>query len=175
MIYIVVDIEADGPAPGLYSMVELGAVAVDSNTLKTVGTFDRLIAPISDNYTVGALNAIGRTREDTINHGRHPRTAMQDFAEWLDRVTPEGERRWMVADNAGFDWMFVCWYCHRFLGSNPLGFSCFSLTSFVKGVRRNMRSTVHSLRDTPHKHNALADAQGNAEALIKLLKEIQSQ
>lgn len=42
-----VDIEADGPIPGDYSMIALGAVLVDEN-LQT--TFSGLLKPISDKF-----------------------------------------------------------------------------------------------------------------------------
>lgn len=43
-IYIVVDMEADGPVPDLYSMLSLAAVATNGN--EEVGAFYRKILPI---------------------------------------------------------------------------------------------------------------------------------
>ncbi len=37
--YVSVDIEADGPVPGLHSMLSLGAVAHDSNALTDISHF----------------------------------------------------------------------------------------------------------------------------------------
>lgn len=173
MIYFVVDVEADGPTPGKYSMVEFGCVAVDADTHKTVGTFSRLLKPLPDaSYSDAALRAVGRTHQETIDHGRDPLSAMEDFRDWIERIASD-HRRWMVADNAGFDFMFITWYFHEFLGESPLGWSCLSLTSFVKGYERDMRSTVHKYRKTPHTHKGLADAQGNAEVLVHFLKEME--
>ena len=50
MSYIMVDIEADGPNPGDYSMVCFGAVIVEPTLQKTF--FGRL-RPISENWIHG--------------------------------------------------------------------------------------------------------------------------
>ena len=47
MAYIMVDIEADGPIPGDYSMIALGAVLVEDNLHQQ---FYGLLKPISDQY-----------------------------------------------------------------------------------------------------------------------------
>jgi len=52
MSLFIVDIESDGPAPGLYSMVSFAAIRVDEE-LKT--TFKGLTAPISKNFIPEAL------------------------------------------------------------------------------------------------------------------------
>jgi hypothetical protein len=76
-----------------------------------------------------------------------------------------------VSDNAGFDWQFVNYYFHRFVGRNPFGFSPLSLTSLYKGFARDMRACFRRLRRTRHTHNALDDARGNAEALLALVEQ----
>ena len=48
MAYIMVDIEADGPIPGDYSMVCLGAVVVEPALVRT---FYGQLRPISDSGT----------------------------------------------------------------------------------------------------------------------------
>ena len=45
--------------------------------------------------------------------------AMQRFAEWVERVVPDGALPVLTALNAPFDWMFINDYFHRYLGRNP--------------------------------------------------------
>ena len=47
MSFIVVDVEADGPVPGLYSMVSFGAVIVEPSLSKT---FYGQVKPISEDW-----------------------------------------------------------------------------------------------------------------------------
>jgi hypothetical protein len=63
MTYIMVDVESDGPVPGDYSMIALGAVVVDS-TLNY--KFSAKLRPISDRWIPEALAVSGWSREQTL-------------------------------------------------------------------------------------------------------------
>ena len=63
MSYIVVDIEADGPIPGDYSMISIGAVIVDESLEKT---FYGTLNPISEKWNPKALAISGFSREETL-------------------------------------------------------------------------------------------------------------
>ncbi|KAA6305478.1 hypothetical protein EZS27_042868, partial [termite gut metagenome] len=67
-----------------------------------------------------ALAVSGHSREETLAFGK-PEKVMNDFALWLKEVCDD-EHPIVISDNNGFDWMFVCWYFHHFLGHNPFGF-----------------------------------------------------
>ncbi|HON77530.1 MAG TPA: exonuclease domain-containing protein, partial [Spirochaetota bacterium] len=113
MSWIMVDIESDGPIPGDYSMIEIGAVIVDDR-LDT--TFYSQIKPISDNYKMESLAVSGYSREDTLSF-RNPEEVMLDFKTWI--LQNSVGKPLFISDNNGFDWMFVCWYFHHFLSDNP--------------------------------------------------------
>ena len=76
-----VDIEADGPAPGLYSMVSFGAVIVEAGLQRT---FYAELKPIADIWVPDALAVSGFTREQTMKFP-DPRDAMQNFEIWLNK------------------------------------------------------------------------------------------
>jgi DNA polymerase III epsilon subunit-like protein len=164
MSYYVVDVEADGPYPGDYSMVSIGIVKVTSD-LNT--TFYREIKPISDKYVDGALKACKMTREQTENFSDDAEKAMTDCVKWINETNVDS-RAFFISDNNGFDWMFTNYYLHKFGKSNPFGHSSTNLNSLYKGLVRNMKQNMKFLRSTKHTHNALDDAKGNAEALIKI-------
>jgi hypothetical protein len=77
---ISVDIEADGPIPGEFSMLSLGAVPIDDPT----HTFYRELQPISDVFEPDALAVSGLDRERLKVDGATPESAMHDFVAWLD-------------------------------------------------------------------------------------------
>lgn len=166
MTYISVDVEADGAIPSDYSMISLGAVVVDSTLDKT---FYGQLRPISDNYNPQALAVSGFTREQTLEFD-DPKLVMINFREWLREVVPQGSKPIFISDNNGFDWMFVCWYFHHFLGENPFGFSSQNLGSLYKGLVKDTRKNFKHLRKTKHTHNPVDDAKGNAEALLAIQK-----
>jgi hypothetical protein len=161
MPYVSVDIEADGPIPGDYSMISFGAVVVEPTLDRT---FSAQLRPISDKWIPEALAVSGHTREVTMGFA-DPKAEMQRFATWLGTL---GGRLIFIADNNGFDWMFVCWYFHHFLGKNPFGFSSQNLGSLYKGFVRDGSKSFKHLRKTAHTHDPVDDARGNAEALLAI-------
>ena len=165
MAYIMVDIESDGPIPGDYSMISFGAVVVDEQLDKT---FYGKLRPITERFVPEALAVSGHSREETLGFD-DPKKVMMDFAEWLRKVS--ANQPVFISDNNGFDWMFICWYFHHFLGSNPFGYSSQNLGSLYKGFVKDTRQNFKHLRRTKHTHNPVDDAIGNAEALLTMIEK----
>jgi hypothetical protein len=162
MSYVMVDIEADGPIPSDYSMVCFGAVIVEAALDRT---FYGKLAPISEKWVPEALRVSGFTREETLRFA-DPAAEMARFDAWLRDTAPE--RPIFISDNNGFDWQFINWYFHHFLGRNPFGFSSTNLGSLYKGLMQDTFVNFKHLRRTRHSHNPLDDAMGNAEALLHM-------
>jgi hypothetical protein len=162
MAYVMVDVEADGPIPGDYSMVSFGAVLVRERLDKT---FYGRLRPISDRWVPEALAVSGFSREETLAFDE-PKAVMEGFAGWL-KENVKG-RPMFVSDNNGFDWQFINWYFWHFTGGNPFGHSSTNLGSLYKGLVRDTRQNFKHLRKTAHTHHAVDDAKGNAEALLEM-------
>ena len=166
MSYFMVDIEADGPIPGDYSMVSVGAVLVDDGLART---FYGELRPVSDAYVPRALEVCGLTREETLEYDE-PSDVMRRFADWI--AAESDGRPMFVSDNNGFDWMFVCWYFHHFLDENPFGHSSTNLGSLYKGLVKSCFQNFKHLRKTGHTHHPVDDARGNAEALLHMKTQL---
>ncbi len=166
-IYIVVDVEADGPYPGDYSMVSFGACVVDSTFNKT---FYGKVKPISDNYIKEALNVSGHSREEHLTF-EEPIKVMKEFADWLKTIS-NNQSIVFFSDNNGFDWQFINFYFHKFYGSNPFGFSSRRIGDVFSGMYDDLKvgSKWKNLRRFRHTHNPVDDAKGNASALIEMKK-----
>jgi hypothetical protein len=163
MSYFMVDIEADGPIPGDYSMVCFGAVIVEPSLEKT---FYGQLKPISEQWIPDALAVSGFSRDETLQFD-DPKSVMASFAEWIRAENQHG-RPQFISDNNGFDWQFINWYFHHFLGENPFGFSSTNLGSLFKGVVKDTFASFKHLRKTKHTHHPVDDAMGNAEALLRI-------
>ena len=166
MTYVVVDVEADGPIPGDFSMVSFGAVIVETSLSRR---FYGTLRPVSANWKPEALAISGFTRADTLGFD-DPLVVIQRFEAWLT-ANAKG-RPIFVSDNNGFDWSFMNWYFHHFLGSNPFGFSSMNVGSLYKGLCKDTFVTWRHLRTTPHTHNPVDDAMGVAEALLRMKQEM---
>jgi hypothetical protein len=162
MSYIMVDVEADGPIPGDYSMISFGAILVQPALDKS---FYGQLRPISSKWIPQALAVSGFSREETLGFDE-PRAVVENFALWL-REHSMG-RPMFVSDNNGFDWQFINWYFHHFLGTNPFGHSSTNLGSLYKGLVKDALQNFKHLRKTRHTHHPVDDAKGNAEALLHL-------
>jgi len=164
MAYVMVDVESDGPIPGDYSMICLGAVLVQEGLEQT---FYGRLRPISDNWIPEALAISGFSRQETMAFD-DPKTVMAQFGQWL-KDHAKG-RALFISDNNGFDWQFVNWYFWHFTGGNPFGHSSANLGSLYKGLIKDTFQNFKHLRKTPHTHNPVDDAKGNAEALLEMKK-----
>jgi hypothetical protein len=164
MSYFMVDIEADGPIPGDYSMVCFGAVIVEPGLKRS---FYGRLRPISDELVPEALAVSGFSRDETLAFD-DPRKVMQSFANWIKAEAPG--RAMFISDNNGFDWQFINWYFHHFTGGNPFGFSSTNLGSLYKGLVRDSFKNFKHLRKTRHTHHPVDDAKGNAEAMLAMIE-----
>ena len=160
-VYISVDVEAAGPVPPTYSMLSLGAVVVDDPN----ATFYVELRPVNDAWVAGAMKVVGRALQDFARVGRDPKEAMAGFRDWLALVA-DNAKPVFVGFNATFDWAFVNFYFHQYLGENPFGIGGVDIKSYYMGLSggtwEDTRSSriAKEFRDSSrrHTHNALDDA-----------------
>jgi ribonuclease T len=168
--FISVDIETAGPIPGEFSMLSLGACVVSHRN----ESFYAELKPINGNAIADALSVTGFELAELSRTGERPEDAMAKFRDWLSGTV--GGKPVFVGFNAGFDWSFVNWYFHRFLGENPFGFAPLDIKSFYMGLTSCPWPETKSSRIRPEfqpskagDHNALNDARSQAEMFEKML------
>ena len=137
--YVMVDIESDGPAPGLYSMVSFGAVIVRQPG--STETFYGQARPITDAYLPDALAVSGHSRAEHETFD-DPAEVMQAFARWL--AEHGGKRPMFISDNNGFDWSFINYYFHRFTGGKPVRLQLAEPRLLVQGRRQGRVRVVQA-------------------------------
>lgn len=181
-MYFSVDVEADGPIPGPYSMLSLGAAVAGTMAESftradpTAATFYRELRPISDEFVPAALAVSGLDRAALARDGADPHAAMREFSRWVTETAGEA-RPVFAAYPASFDWMFVYWYLIRFTGASVFGHSgcldmktAYAVRAGVPFGRAHKRAMPRQLLSTrPHTHHALDDAVEQADLLANLL------
>lgn len=167
MSIFVVDIESDGPIPHKNSMVCFGAVKVDP---KLDATFYGKTAPISDVWLPDALAISGFSREEHLTFP-DPEATMKAFVEWV-KASTKG-RPVFISDNLAYDWQWINYYTHYYVGENPFGFSGRRIGDFYSGLEKDWFKTSEwkKFRKTTHTHNPVDDAKGNAEAILEIAKQ----
>ena len=121
---------------------------------------------VSERFVPEALAVSGFTREQHLGFD-DPKTVMESFAAWLEQ-NAKG-RPVFVSDNVAFDWQFINYYFHKYLGKNPFGFSGRRIGDLYAGLVKDASKATDwkKYRVTKHTHNPVDDARGNAEALKK--------
>ena len=173
--YIVVDIEASGPTPDKYAMLSLGAATIE----KPQETYYIEFQPDSLEYRPESLSVSGLSMDDLSISGVPPAEGMQQFADWVQTVTPEGRDPVFTAFNAPFDWMYVNTYFHRYLSYNPFGHKALDIKALfmgVYGVPFSATSHFHVCQQfgmtSTLSHHALEDAVQEAQLLEKLFVQL---
>src|SRR5882757_11496081 len=162
MSYIVVDVEADGEIPNLYSMVCFGAIIVDDQLDKT---FYGQTKPISKLWKPEALAVSGFDRKEHEKFD-DPEQVMIDFNTWI-KENSKGHPIF-ISDNPCFDWQWINYYFHSYLGKNPFGFSGRRIGDMYAGLVKDTYAKWKHLRQTSHTHHPVDDAKGNAEVLLHM-------
>ena len=162
-LYIAVDVEADGPIPGPYSMLSLGMAVVGRPEL----TFYTELKPISVEWVPQALAVSGLDRDRLLREAPAPEEALRTAARWVNGLRRTG-RPVFLAGPAVWDGMFVHWYFVRFTGTSPFGStgSGIDLRSYWMGLsggewsrsRKGVIKNRLGLTDLPHTHHAGDDA-----------------
>lgn len=181
-IYISVDIETNGPIPGPYSMLSLGAVAFDAEG-NELGSFPRnfhtLVNAGEHPETMEFWNKNPQAYEETRKNLVYPADGMQDFNKWVKKFNGIPV---FTAYPAGFDFTWVYWYLIAFCQESPFSFSALDIKSYVAGLtgkpyrqctKKNMPKRWFPA--AKHSHIAIEDAREQGLLFINILKEARCQ
>jgi len=168
-LYISMDVEADGPIPGIHSMLSFGAVAfLDGQIL---GGFYANIQPLEKGVQdKDTMENFWQKFPDAWNYIHHnpqypmlaPLDAMTGLVDWLSTFNKPPI---LVAYPAAFDFMFIYWYLIAFLQKSPFGYSALDMKSyamckldatFTDSVKGNMPKDW--FEGLPYTHCAFDDA-----------------
>lgn len=157
-IIVSVDIETDGPIPGKYSMLSLGACTADND-------FYVELQPISEEFIPTALAVSGLDRNSLVRNGCPPLDAMNQFRAWLKGLNGKP----VFTSFSTWDWSFVYWYLIMYGNDSPFGHSSLDMKSYYMGkygstwretAKGNIAKQRPCLLDPTlkHTHHALSDA-----------------
>jgi DNA polymerase III epsilon subunit-like protein len=183
-VYVSVDIETDGDAPGLSSMLSIGAVALYpesfSSTMATHSSFyatlKRLPEARPSTATMEWWDQFPKQWAETRLGAADPAVVMKNLEWWVQKVLQDMEQKGVkdpvaifVAAPIGFDFSFVYYYLHRFLGRCVFGHNGVDLRSVAMGIlgndyRYKTENYPQEWKTTlQHTHNALEDAEEQAD------------
>lgn len=178
-IYVSTDIEADGPIPGVYSMLSFASAAYMADKIM-VDTFqanlETLPDAVSDPQAMHWWGLHPEAWEQSRQNLLPAEEAMLAYVNWLAKLpgTPV-----FVAYPAAYDFMFISWYLVRFTGHNPFGHSALDLKTlamaimgveFLEAHKGNMPDNWFD--PLSHTHVALDDAIEQGALFCNMLAEL---
>ena len=183
-IFVVVDIETDGPAVGMHSMLSLAAVATDAE--KQIGQFYRKLSPLEnakqDPETMLFWSKNPEAWKEVTTDAQPIQTVMTDFCTWVTHLGKEEPI--FVSSPIGLDYTFVSWYLYRFAPTNPFisnknALRTLDIRSYIAGLygfsydnSSRLKWPAKLMEGMPeHTHDALEDAVGYAFLLGKMVSE----
>jgi hypothetical protein len=185
ILYLSFDLEADGPVPGIYSMLSLGLCAFDIFG-QVVWEQEYNLEPLPDAREDENTMAWWRKPEQAAawahlaKNRQSPEVAMKHLMESVQRLKIN-YKIVPVAWPACFDWMFLHWYMHKFVGYNPLGRTARCGVTYCWAVAKTTNPNVdmdHLLkrwsdpRFANHTHRALDDAREQGARFVNMLREV---
>lgn len=177
-LYASTDVEANGPIPGVYSMLSFGTCLFDSSGTE-LGSFYSNLELLPDAAEHPETADFWKEHQTAYNMTRHgleqPSEVMHKYVEWLDQFDAP---KVFVAYPVGFDFTFVYWYLHKFVGISPFYHSAVDIRSYGMALMGSyfMRSTKKFFpnywkpANAPHTHNALLDAREQGLLFCNMLK-----
>ena len=183
-VYFCIDVEASGQTPGQFSLLSIGGVVVrwSGDRHRRGDNFYVELRPHFEGWSPAAEKIHRLTRPYLETNGVEASEAMLALGAWVKTQLARRERPVFVGHNAPFDWMFIAWYFAEFGVSNPFGYKAIDTKALMMGKHRIPWKDSHKekLADLyPHlhtpppdkTHNALVDAEFQADILIALLDD----
>lgn len=180
-IYVSTDVEADGPIPGVNSMLSFGSAAylADKTLLGTfTANLEVLPGAVADQRTMAWWKEHQEAWQDARTNCQPPDQVMRAYLAWLKGLPGSPV---FVGYPAAYDFLFVYWYLMRFTGESPFSHSALDIktlamallkTDYRKGTKKNMpKKWFDSL---PHTHRALDDAIEQGALFCNMLADLRS-
>jgi len=177
-IYVSTDVEADGPIPGVNSLLSFGSAAYQAD--KTlIGTFtanlETLLGATGDPKTMAWWASQPEAWAACRQQLEKPEVAFPRYLAWLKALPG---RPVFVGYPAAYDFMFVYWYLIRFAGESPFSHSALDIKTYAMALLKQpyRDSTKRHMPKRwfdpmPHTHHALDDAIEQGALFCNMLQE----
>lgn len=186
-IYISIDIEADGPYPGSFSMLSLGAAAFLPPSREPVATFEVNLKPLHGAgqhpdtmaWWSGYPDAWEHATKDPIT----PSYAINNLINWVAGLRQLHQADPVMVVYPSWDYMWVQWYLAKFspedrspfgLGSldvKTLAMASLKLTRFKEAAKRRFPKRWEE-GQPKHTHKAVEDAIGQGVLFVNIINEL---
>lgn len=186
-IFIVTDIEADGPTPLHHSMLSFASVAIEADGTRH-GEFEAVLKPRPDRTTHEMTMEWWASQPEAwkaaTTGAEEPSVVMPRFADWVESLP--GHKVFAAAPMM-FDGLWMDHYLDEFAGTRVLsgpfkgrqifrggGVCLYTMAGTLRGAPYTdwgmSKLPAEFYGHIPHTHKAIDDARGFANVLVELMK-----
>jgi DNA polymerase III alpha subunit (gram-positive type) len=183
-LYVSVDIEANGPIPGEYSMLSFGSAVFDSSGKiidKFQANLDELPGAKRDEATMLWWQTVPQAWELCRKDTYKPEIAMKSYLEHLLYIKQKTSQNLVcIGYPVTYDFMFIYWYLIKFTGKSPFSFSGLDIktlsmalmkSTYQKATKKYMPGELFN-KEFKHNHTALDDAIEQGYLFCNMLKKL---
>jgi hypothetical protein len=197
-MFFSVDVETDGPVPGLHSMLSIGIVALHPETLEECDSFYRKLDPppgaTQNADTMKWWAGFPEQYAEATRNPKDPGSVMFYLDDWVREQTARFSSRAgmsstsrvsptpvFVAYPAAFDFGFYAYYAHMYVGRSVFGFVALDMASLAMGSNRGAYDDQTKKKwpeewvepqDRVALHHALDDARQQADIFRRMMRTI---
>lgn len=186
-IYISIDIEADGPHPGDFSMLSLGAAAFLLPSRVPVAQFEvnleRLPGAGQNKDTMEWWPKFPEAYAHSTRNPIPPEGAIAFLVDWVGDIRRAHNADPVMVVYPSWDYMWVQWYLSKFHPNpkSPFGLGSLDVKTLAMASLRLDRFKEASKRRFPkrweegqpkHTHKAVEDAIGQGVLFVNIINEI---
>lgn len=170
LLFLSIDIEADGPAPGLASMLNFGIVGIATSG-EVVFEYEANLEPMPNTrYNLKSSEFWNRPENlealvYICDKPRNPSVVMEELSVKIVELQAKYQIE-PISKPIAYDWQWINWYFVNYLGVNPLGFAGRDIGSYYWATKSSTypaRINVDDIELPPRykklpQHSGLVDA-----------------
>jgi hypothetical protein len=181
VIFLSIDTESNGPCAGLHSMLSIGLAGFDT-TGQIVFEYEANLQPIpnglEDPETIKWW-AQDKNKEAWKHIHQDQRDPTDVFTELKTQIIDLQSKYKVrtVGWPINYDWQWLNYYFHRYIGSNPLGHSALCIRTYAFAMHKKADSNdqidIDQYTDPrfKHTHKALDDAKEQGAIFINMYRK----
>ncbi|ARF08219.1 exonuclease [Catovirus CTV1] len=185
LVYVVIDVESNGPSVKKNSMFSVGGVAIEVTTKTVLGSFHFNVkeskGSLIDKNCWDNFWSKHHIMYELLHKNQCDESDVVTFiCNFIKHFVDKGKKIFFASDNSVFDWKWIdtCILNHR--EENPLGHNALDIFSYAAGVfkepRHNVMKTIKkypkkfNVDKIEHNHNPYMDALQEACLLIDIIR-----
>jgi len=182
-LYVSIDVEADGPIPGMNSMLSFGSAVFDING-NLWNTFECNLELLPEATSEVKTMEWWKTQPEAWEHCRKdllsPSVVMNSYYVNMVHLSEQLNKKLVcIGYPITYDFMFLYWYLMKFAGKSPFSFSGIDIKTIAMMMMKRPYTKIGKSSmpkrwfegAEKHTHTPLEDAKGQGRMFVNMARE----